>query len=213
MRRSRISETMQYIDSKFVDEANAYRTANAPSHHPRWRKWGMAVACLGLAAAAILTVPTMFGGDAVKYGSMIVNFKTSADSCYASPAPGEYFCFTEVNMARKAYAGKDVTFLLGFDVFKGNGESMRMEELADEYQRLADLGYRLYYVEDHWTYYGKGEKKYIPVVVGLFTEEELSSFKASEKYGYAFHFETNGDSSPICIDEDNLVTNFNSILY
>ena len=65
------------------------------------------------------------------------------------------------------------------------------------------MGYKLYYVEDHWTYYGDSQKKYIPVVVGLFTDEELDNFQASEKYGYAFHFETNGDSSPIKIDEDD----------
>lgn len=213
MRKSRISETMQYIDSKFVDEANEYRTSNKPSRHSIWRKWGTVAACLCLVVAAIITVPNIIDGDAEKKGSMIVNFKTTTDSSYAVPAPGEYFCFTEVNEARKEYAGKDVTFLLAFDVFKGDGETMTMEELRDEYQRLADLGYRLYYVEDHWTYYGKGEKKYIPVVVGLFTEEELSDFKVNEKYGYAFHFETNGDSSPISIDEENVVTNFNSIMY
>ena len=213
MRKSRISETMQYIDNKFVDEANEFRTSNKSFRHSIWRKWSTVAACLCLVAAAIITVPNIIDGDAKKKGSMIVNFKTNTDSCYATPAPGEYYCFTEVNEARKEYAGKDVTFLLAFDVFKGDGETMTMEELRDEYQRLADLGYRLYYVEDHWTYYGKGEKKYIPVVVGLFTEEELSDFKVNEKYGYAFHFETNGDSSPISIEEENVVANFNSIMY
>lgn len=52
-----------------------------------------------------------------------------------------------------------------------------------------------------------------PIVVGLFTEDELTNFKASEKYGYAFHFETNGDGSSASIDEENVVTNFNSVLY
>ena len=104
-------------------------------------------------------------------------------------------------------------YLLSFDLFKADGEPISEEELKAEYQRLADLGYKLYYVEDHWTYYGDNQKKYIPVVVGLFTDEELEHFQASEKYGYAFHFETNGDNSPIKIDEDNVVTDFDSILY
>ena len=94
-----------------------------------------------------------------------------------------------------------------------SGEPMSIEDLSEEYQRLSDLGYRLYYVEDHWTYYGNNQKEYIPVVVGLFTDEELSNFKASEQYGYVFDFVVNGDSSPISVDEENVVTNWNYDLY
>ena len=118
-----------------------------------------------------------------------------------------------MNEARKEYAGKEVSYLLSFDVFKGGEDRMSIEELSEEYQRLSDLGYKLYYVEDHWTYYGDNQKQYVPVVVGLFTEEELANFQASEQYGYAFHFETNGDGSPVSVEGESVVTNFNSVMY
>lgn len=214
MKKKRISETMGNINQKYVNEATAYTGEAKAACRPVWMKWSAIAACLCLIVAAMVAVPNLFGNNSVKDGSIISKFNSSnmVDSCYATPAPGEYFCFTEVNEARKEYAGKDVTFLLAFDVFDTDGE-MSIEELSEEYQRLADLGYKLYYVEDHWTYYGDNQKEYSPVVVGLFTEDELTNFKASEQYGYAFHFETNGDGSTIKINEENVVTNFNSILY
>lgn len=215
MRKNRISETMQNINQKYVDEATAYTGEAKAAHRSVWMKWGAIAACLCLVVAAMVAVPNLFGNNAVKDGSIISDFNSGSvvDNSYVAPAPGEYYCFVEVNEARKEYAGKDVTFLLSFDVFNSGEERMSIEELSEEYQRLADLGYKLYYVEDHWTYYGDNQKEYSPVVVGLFTEDELANFKASEQYGYAFHFETNGDGSPVSIEGENVVTNFNSVLY
>ena len=215
MRKNRISETMQNINAKFVDEATAYTSETEAIHRPSWMKWGFIAACLCLIVTAMVAVPNLFSGDAVKDGSVISGFDSNSmvDTNYVTPKPGEYFCYIEVEEARKEYAGKDVTFLLSFDVFNSDGERMSNEELSEEYQRLADLGYKLYYVEDHWTYYGDNQKEYIPVVVGFFTEEELSNFNASEQYGYAFHFETNGDGSSVSVNNENVVSNFNSILY
>lgn len=215
MRRNRISETIGNINQKYVNEATAYTGEVKAVRRPVWMKWGAVAACLCLIVAAMVAVPNLFGNNVVKDGTIISDFKmnSTVDTYYARPVPGEYFCFIEVNEARKEYAGKDVSFLLSFDVFNSDGEQMSIEELNEEYQRLSDLGYKLYYVEDHWTYYGDNQKEYCPVVVGLFTEDELTNFKASEQYGYAFHFETNGDGSSVSIDEENVVTNFNSILY
>ena len=226
MRRNRISETIGNINQKYVNEATAYTGEVKAVRRPVWMKWGAVAACLCLIVAAMVAVPNLFGNNAVKDGTIISDFKvkdgtiisdfkmnSTVDTCYARPIPGEYFCFIEVNEARKEYAGKDVSFLLSFDVFNSDGEQMSIEELNEEYQRLSDLGYKLYYVEDHWTYYGDNQKEYSPVVVGLFTEDELTNFRASEQYGYAFHFETNGDGSSVSIDEENVVTNFNSVLY
>lgn len=224
MRKKRISETMQHINTKFVNEANEYTGTKKVNQHTVWIKWSAVAACLCLIIAVVIAVPNRFGDDTHKDndndlvsveqdGTIVVDFETTADTSYLAPKPGEYFCFIEVNEARKENAGKNVTYLLAFDLFKGGDEAVSEEELKEEYQRLADLGYKLYYVEDHWTYYGDNQKKYIPVVVGLFTDEELEHFQTSEKYGYAFHFETNGDGSPIKIDKDNVVTDFDSILY
>lgn len=215
MKKKRISETMGNINQKYVNEATAYTGEAKAARRPVWMKWGAIAACLCLIVAAMVAVPNLFGDNAIKDGSIISDFKmnSTVDTSYATPAPGEYFCFIEVNEARKEYAGKDVSFLLSFDVFNCDGERMSIEELSEEYQRLADLGYKLYYVEDHWTYYGDNQKEYSPVVVGLFSEDELTNFKASEQYGYAFHFETNGDGSSVSVDEKDVVTNFNSVLY
>lgn len=215
MRKNRISETIGNINQKYVNEATAYTGEVKAVRRPVWMKWGAVAACLCLIVAAMVAVPNLFGDNAIKDGSIISDFKmnSTVDTSYATPVPGEYFCFIEVNEARKEYAGKDVSFLLSFDVFNSDGEQMSIEELNEEYQRLSDLGYKLYYVEDHWTYYGDNQKEYSPVVVGLFTEDELTNFKASEQYGYAFHFETNGDGSSVSVDEKDVVTNFNSVLY
>lgn len=215
MRKNRISEIIGNINQKYVNEATAYVGETKAVHRPVWIKWGAVAVCLCLIVVVMVAVPKLFGNNVVKDGSVISGFETDSlvDTSYATPTPGEYFCFIEVNEARKKYAGKDVIFLLSFDVFNADGETMSIKELSEEYQRLADLGYKLYYVENHWTYYGDNQKEYTPVVVGLFTEEELSNFRASEQYGYAFHFETNGDGSSITVNEDDVVSSFNSILY
>ena len=113
----------------------------------------------------------------------------------------------EVTLAREYYKEQDVEFLLVFDMFKADGEFSEEEKNA-EYKRLSNLGYKLYTTE-RWTYKGEGEKVVLPVVVGLFSEEELTSFDTNPDYGYAFRFVTNGDGSSIAFDE-NLVTRFDA---
>lgn len=215
MKKKRISETMGNINQKYVNEATAYTGEAKAARRPVWMKWGAIAACLCLVVAAIIAVPNLFGSNGSMDGNIISGFKTDsvADVKYTIPEVGKYYCYVEVNEARKEYADKEVTFLLAFDIFNADEEKMTIEELTEEYQRLADLGYKLYYVEDHWTYYGDNQKEYSPVVVGLFSEDELTNFKASEQYGYAFHFETNGDGSSVSVDEKDVVTNFNSVLY
>lgn len=237
MIKNRISETVGNINEKYINEAMTYTGEAKAVRCPVWMKRGVAAACLFIIVAALIAVPNLFGNNAIRddssisdsdsgnmteapnnigenetgENSIISGFNSGSSSSYTTPKPGEYFCFVEVDEARKEYAGKDVKFLLGFDVFSAD-KAMGIEELSEEFQRLVDLGYKLYYVEDHWTYYGAGQKQYSPVVVGLFTEEELSDFKVSEKYGYAFRFETNGDGSSITINEEDVVSNFDSII-
>ena len=215
MRKNRISESIGNINQKYVSEAETYAAQAKVFHGQSWMKWGTIAACLCFVAAAIFAVPHLYGDHTIKDGAVISEYSSGSiiDHSYAAPAPGEYYCFVEVNEARKEYAGKEVSYLLSFDVFKGGEDRMSIEELSEEYQRLSDLGYKLYYVEDHWTYYGDNQKQYVPVVVGLFTEEELANFQASEQYGYAFHFETNGDGSPVSVEGESVVTNFNSVMY
>ena len=46
------------------------------------------------------------------------------------------------------------------------------------------------------------------VVVGYFTENDLSQFKNNSEYGYMFDFATNGDGSGISVNEDEIITSF-----
>ena len=171
-----------------------------------WVKWASLAACFCLVITAIICIP-MMNND----GKIIANYKTGeiVDAQYPIPAAGECIFFHEVEQARKEYAGKDVQFLVAFRVYNGN-DLLEGKELEAEYQRLAGLGYKLYHVEDHWTYRAGGVKEYIPIVVGLFTEGQLANFEANEMYGYTFCFETNGDGSSITVDEENAITNFNT---
>ena len=207
MKREKISEAMGNISSRHIKEAAEFKAEEKPQKSKTaWVKWASMAACFCLVITAIICIP-MMNND----GKIISNYKTGemVDAQYPIPAAGECIFFYEVEQARKEYAGKDVQFLVAFRVYNGN-DLLEGKELEAEYQRLAGLGYKLYHVEDHWTYRAGGVKEYIPIVVGLFTEGQLANFEANEMYGYTFCFETNGDGSSITIDEENAITNFNT---
>lgn len=208
MKKEKISEAMGNISSRHIQEA-AECKAEGKLHRNKnvWVKWVSTAACFCLIVTVVICI-SMMNND----GKIISEFKNNdrVDSIYAIPLPGECIFFYGVEQARKAYMGKDVRFLLAFDIFKDGKDELSDEELEAEYQRLSDLGYKLYLVENHWTYRGSGVKEYIPIVVGLFTEDQLASFEMNELYGYGFHFESNGDGSSITVDEKDAITNFNT---
>lgn len=63
MRKKRISETMQNINPKFVDEANEYTGVAKAIRRPIWMKWGAIAACLCLIIAAAFAVPSLFSNS------------------------------------------------------------------------------------------------------------------------------------------------------
>lgn len=204
MTTDKFSNALGDISEKYVDEAAGFTVGKK-----RLRiKCGsfIAAACFVLAVGGYIMFPYH------KAGSIISDYNKGGytSGCYATPEPGEYFCFIEVEKAREAYADREVLFLLAFDIFAEAEVEITRQDLYAEYQRLADLGYKLYYIEDHWTYRANMQKEYVPVVVGLFSEKQLSNFDVNPKYGYAFHFETNGDGTPVSVDEDNVITDFTS---
>lgn len=210
MTQEKIIDAITELDSDILDRYYTMKKELAAKKKPRklaWVKWASIAACFCLILTAVICIP-MMNND----GKIISNFKTNStvDAMYPIPLPGECIFFHEVELARKEYSGKDVQFLVAFKVFKDGNDEISGEELNAEYQRLADLGYKLYHVEDHWTYRAGGVKEYIPIVVGLFTEDQLANFKANEKYGYSFYFETNGDGSSLPIDEKDTIKNFNT---
>lgn len=131
----------------------------------------------------------------------VSNFASDSQSCYSTPEPGTYFCFHEVTAAREYYNySNGVNYVLALDIFSKE-EVLTGDTLEKEYKRLSEKGYQLYTCQ-RWEFQGKNaEKVYRDIVVGVFTEEELNRFDVNPEYGYAFHFVTNDDGSPIDFDE------------
>lgn len=198
MNTKKFSEAMNEVDDKYYVEAANYQPMRRKNN---WVKWAAMAACLCLIVGGIYMY------NLSHEGKIIVNqYRASTSGSYPIPSAGQIMFDSAVKEAREKYSGKDVTYLLAFNIFE-NEEILSSEKLEEEYQRLISEGYELYTAE-HWTYQGKGEKKYSSVVVGYFTEEQLSLFKNNSQYGYFFYFVTNGDGSGIKIDNNNLISDF-----
>ncbi|MGN1080622.1 MAG: hypothetical protein ACI4QV_00885 [Acutalibacteraceae bacterium] len=204
------------IKDEYIFEAEKYDKPRIPRKNRA--AWIAAAACfclvlgIGFFNGARLLKSNGKNGDYVSYdGSYEASDKIVTDkdvissydgknssqaSCYMTPTSGEYFCFAELDEAIEAYSGQDVVFLVGIDIFS-NESALSKEETDIELKRLYDAGYSAGYVQS-WTYEGKdGKKKSVSYAAGLFTAEQLKNFEPNEKYGYAFHFITNGDGTPI----------------
>ena len=187
------------LSDNMIEKAGKECSATGPKR--KWIKWGVLAACLFQVIDGIFIFRQRYAD------TEIINFyDTNSDGCYAVPSNGQIVYETAVREALARYSGKDVAFLLAFDLFE-NEETISSEKREEEYQRLISDGYKLYLAE-YWTYQGKGEKSTITKVVGRFTEEELANFKSDPNYGYFFYFAKNGDSSPISVDQDDLITEY-----
>lgn len=207
MRKEDFFEVLGELDDGIVKGAKTpiKENANNKVRKPALIKLGTMAACLMLIVGAIFWYPVTHDGRRV-----INEYHTNSSGSYATPSPGEVKFTSEVRDAREKYDGENVTFLLAFSVFKDNGEQkvqLSEEELIEEYQRLISLGYELYSA-DRWSYQGKDEKKHYTIVVGYFTESNLSLFKGNPEYGYMFYFATNGDGSGISVNESDIITSF-----
>ena len=190
--------------------ARAHEPVRSRRAAPNRRRWcAAACLCLVTATAVLLTAHYLplkdykDGDTNYSPSQPITNYQIGVEACYKAPDPGEYFCFVEVNAARKQYAGRNVKFLLEMDVFQ-NGEQVAAGSLGGEFKRLAALGYDLRLVNLQ----EQDEDLIItwPIAVGLFTEEQIRNFPVNSEYGYAFRFPTNPDGTPVQIEEPNLIT-------
>ena len=208
MKTEEFSLLLGDIRDDFV--ARAHEPVRPRRAAPNRRRWcAAACLCLVTAIAVLLTAHYLplkdykDGDTNYSPSQSITNYQIGVEACYKAPDPGEYFCFVEVNAARKQYAGRDVKFLLEMDVFQ-NGEQVAAESLGGEFKRLAALGYDLCLVNLQ----EQDEDLIItwPIAVGLFTEEQIRNFPVNSEYGYAFCFPTNPDGTPVQIEELNLIT-------
>lgn len=197
MNAKTFSDAMGVIDDKYIDEAMHYKQK---ARRSAWVQWGAVAACLLLLAGYALFAPATHDGRRV-----VDAYHTDADGCYAAPTAGEVNFTQDVREAREAYRGKNVVFLLTFELFQEGG--MTEQARAQEYRRLASRGYTLYSAT-YWTYGETGEKQYDTVVVGYFTESDLQQFDNDPALGYLFHFATNGDGSALSVREQDVITDF-----
>ena len=208
MKKEDFSLVLGDIRDDFV--ARAHEPVRSRRAAPNRRRWcAAACLCLVTATAVLLTAHYLplkdykDGDTNYSPSQPITNYQIGVEACYKAPDPGEYFCFVEVNAARKQYAGRDVKFLLEMDVFQ-NGEQVAAGSLGGEFKRLAALGYDLRLVNLQ----EQNDDLIItwPIAVGLFTEEQIRNFPVNSEYGYAFCFPTNPDGTPVQIEEPNLIT-------
>lgn len=147
-------------------------------------KWSVAAAFLLVVIGGVFIFSTTHRGRRV-----IRKYRTDSSGSYITPSPGETVFTSEVRAARKRYNGRNVAYLLSFEMFKKDSEDQLVglseEERTEEYRRLLSMGYELCTAEC-WTYQGKGQKRYYTVVAGYFTEGELALFRGNPEYGYFF---------------------------
>ncbi len=204
MKNKNYLSAMAGIDEDLIARSERKSSVNTTSKRITFKRvWIPIAACLLVAVLAVGFYTSEVTGNPVK-PMIISNYNGGYSTSYIPPEPGKYYCFYDVDKARKENIDKNVDYLLAFDLFKGGGNILTESEKNTEHQRLIDAGYRLYKTT-YWTYEGEGAKVEQSVVVGLFSEEELASFNANPAYGYAFHFVQNGDGSAITVNEDNLL--------
>ena len=207
MKKEDFSLVLGDIRDDFV--ARAHEPVRSRRAAPNRRRWCAAACLCPVTATAVLLTAHYLPLKDYKDGDTnyspsqpITNYQIGVEACYKAPDPGEYFCFVEVNAARKQYAGRNVKFLLEMDVFQ-NGEQVAAGSLGGEFKRLAALSYDLRLVNLQ----EQDEDLIItwPIAVGLFTEEQIRNFPVNSEYGYAFRFPTNPDGTPVQIEEPNLI--------
>lgn len=204
MKKEDFSLVLGDIRDDFV--ARAHQPARARrSAAPVWRRW-CAAACLCLAALGTVLYAARIApsGDETENNQIVPGYNQGENGDqYMPPRAGEYFCFVEVNAARERYAGRDVKFLLTMDVFQ-NEKQVAIGDLGGEFKRLGALGYDLRIVNRE-----EQEGDVImawPVVVGLFSEEQLQGFPADSAYGYMFSFPVDTDGNLIRSDDPAVIT-------
>lgn len=189
-----------------VDDVLLIRTEKALKSKKKsfyWPKWGATAA--SVCFVVISAFAFKFYNTAVNKmnvpgasGEIVDSFHSSTVSgIYDAPGNGEILTFSEVKEALKANEGKDTLYFVSIDIYS---DKQILEpdsaEVKNETERLRGLGLKVGYATQ-WTYQGDLDRMDITYVAGYFTADQLNNFPASEHYGYAFSFATNGDGSAV----------------
>lgn len=201
MKINYLPEALSEVSNEHIEEATYVKRSDCKTHRKRY---GIFAACLTLAFITLFLIVFNNNNKMEIITGYSVNNR-SDNSYFSLPQPGQWFCYNDVIKAREDYAGKNVKFLLTFDIFPEQGKALTVETKYKEYERLARSGYQLFEVK-YWDYSGDGQRENHAIVVGLFTGAQLDAFNSNPEYGYAFRFVYNGDHSNIKFNEQDAIT-------
>ena len=207
MTREQMMIHMELLDETFIAEASPEHAKKIKGKRVRRAvlRIGSIAACLCLLISVLFFRQSMMSSDTGTTPDIVSSYTIKMSNSYTSPENGKFFCVRDVNAARVHYAGQPVEFLLKVDMFVDRHFLESKEALDAEYRRLSALGYAFYEVEA-WTYEGEGDKRYYPVIVGVFTEEQLQNFPAHPGIGYVFSFVDNGDGSSVTFSKSSAIS-------
>lgn len=216
-KRERLFDGVTGIRDDLVEEAAAI-----PAKRNRWQRWVAAAACMCLVLAGVMAALrsgtendlAQISPDAALTSPLpqVITSYGSAGataSCYKAPEPGEHFCFADLDTALADYAGQDVLFFVGIDMFSADGVlDDGGDAMTAELERLRGLGLDVGYAQA-WGYQGtEAEHVTYTYAAGCLTAEQLQNFPVNPDYGYAFHFQNNGDGSAPTAEQQNIVTDY-----
>lgn len=110
MKQGYISDALDMPNGSAIEKTSKIR-ANAKPRH-KWIKWGVV-------AGLVLMIGGIFIYHQAHNSTEAVSFyDCGSDGCYAVPGNGQIVYETAVREARERYSGRDVAFLLAFDLFE-----------------------------------------------------------------------------------------------
>ena len=214
-KRERLYDGVTGIRDALIEEAAA-----VPATRHTWQRWVAAAACVCLVlAGAVAVLQSGAENDIAQTApdtalttplqQVITAYGDGVGASYKAPEPGEFFCHLDLQAALEAYAGQDVRFFVGIDLFSADDAlDTGGDAVVVELERLRGLGLEVGYAQA-WEYQGaEGAHVTYNYVAGCLTAEQLQNFPASPDYGYAFRFVRNGDGSAPAAGQQNIVTDY-----
>lgn len=132
--------------------------------------------------------------------TIITDYPTSGEACYATPRNGTQSSSIEVNRAIEDAEAKNqkAVLLVTVEIWK---DLKMIENNEDEIKRLSEQGYHFYTIPV-WEYQGENaEKVYRQETVALLTSDMIKNFSINPEYGYFIDFLHNGDGTSLNMED------------